>query len=108
MRSSQNADIARPEASLSHKCLERRLTDCTPEECYRSLSERAFFWLSLDRLITLMSPPEYAERTHTVLYVDTAALLKGYESRVELAAVNTGNIRPFAHAHGACHFPTVE
>jgi hypothetical protein len=94
----------RDQKPLSRKSLERCLSDCTPEAWYGILNERVFFWLSRDRLKTLMSAAEYAGRMHTVLKLDTASLLAHHATKVELAHMNTGNTRPFAHPRGPSTF----
>ena len=94
----------RDQKPLSQKSLDRCLIDCDAQTWYRMLNERVFFWLSRDRLKTLMSAAEYVNRPHTVLHIDTASLLAEYTHRVELAAMNTGNTRPFAHPRGTATF----
>jgi hypothetical protein len=90
----------RDQKPLSAKSLDRCLIDCNAQEWYQILNERVFFWLSRDRLKTLMSAKEYLGKFHSVLSIDTASLLKHYEKSVELAHMNTGNTRPFAHPRG--------
>ena len=98
----------RDQKPLSEKNLTRCLIDCSPSDWYRILNERVFFWLNRDRLLTLMSAAEYAGEPHTVLELDTAGLLSQYLDRIELAHMNTGNTRPFAHPRGASTFRTLK
>jgi hypothetical protein len=73
------------------------LQGCTPEEWCRLLNGRVFFWLTIERLFTLLCAKTYAKRKHAVLTVDTLSLANAYQDRITLAAMNTGNTRPFAH-----------
>ena len=54
--------------------------------------------------MTLMSAAEYKGKPHVVLQVDTADILKRYSTGIELAAMNTGNTRPFPHKRGLVTF----
>jgi hypothetical protein len=96
--------ILRDQKPLSQKNLDRCLTDCAPAIWYQTLNERVFFWLNRDRLITLMSAAEYFGKPHTVLELDSSGLVNQYVDRIELAHMNTGNTRPFAHPRGLSTF----
>ena len=98
----------RDQKPLSEKNLARCLIDCSSSDWYRILNERVFFWLNRDRLLTLMSAAEYAGEPHTVLELDTAGLLSQHLDRIELAHMNTGNTRPFAHPRGASTFRSLK
>jgi hypothetical protein len=92
--------VVRDQKPLIQSKLLRSLRGCTPEEWYRLLNSRVFFWLTEDRLKTLLCAREYAGKEHTVLTVDTLALVNAYQERVTLAPMNTGNTQPFAHPRG--------
>ncbi len=92
--------VIRDQKPLSAKKLASCLTDCDVASWFRTLNERVFFWLNFDRLITLMSAAEYIGKPHTVLYVDSAKIVSEYSEHLELAHMNTGNTRPFAHPRG--------
>jgi hypothetical protein len=47
-----------------------------------------------------MSAKEYAGKPHTVLTLDSAPLIARHLKCIELAHMNTGNTRPFAHPRG--------
>ena len=87
----------RDQKPLSHKALQTCLTGCRPEQWFHTLNDRVFFWLCQARLATLMPAKGYAGHLHTILHVDTAALLQHYAHRIELSPMNTGSISPFAH-----------
>ncbi len=89
--------VIRDQKPLSPKNLAGCLQGCSAEEWYRALNERVFFWLNRKRLYTLMSAAEYVGKEHTVLEIDSAALVTTYEAQIQLAPMNTGNTRPFPH-----------
>ncbi|HEY3771158.1 MAG TPA: hypothetical protein VGN44_20970 [Candidatus Angelobacter sp.] len=74
----------------------------TPQEWLKILNDKVFFWLTEERLHTLMKA--YADRGHLILEIDTAALLKQYGSKVSLTPLNTGSTSPFAHPRGLNSF----
>lgn len=90
----------RDQKPLSPKNLARCLNDCDAASWYRILNERVFFWLDRERLITLMSAKEYADKEHTVLQIDSAGIVERYADHIELAHMNTGNTLPFPHPRG--------
>jgi hypothetical protein len=62
----------------------------TPADWYQILNNRVFFWLSRDRLRSLLGARAYRDRAHTVLTVDTASLVKAHRDRIELSPINSG------------------
>jgi len=85
-------------ASALEKCLAEGLT---PSEWFEILNDRAFFWLSRERLRRLLGARAYRDRPQTVLTVDTAGLVKTNGERVELSPLNSGatiyNPQPRGH-----------
>lgn len=69
------------------KCLAKNLT---PRQWFEILNGRAFFWLSQDRLRSLLGARAYRRRPQTVLTVDTASLLNAHRDRIELSPLNSG------------------
>jgi hypothetical protein len=76
-------------AKFLNVCLEEGVT---PGEYLDALNGRVFFWVSAERLVRLLQARFYRNLRHTVLQVDTAALLKAYSGRVQLAPYNTGSM----------------
>jgi uncharacterized protein DUF7002 len=64
------------------------------------LNTRVFFWLTAERLKTLMCAREYRAQTHLVLTLDTLRLSTRHRDNITLAPMNTGNTQPFAHRRG--------
>lgn len=94
----------RDQKPLSSKSLQRCLTDCDATAWYSLLNERVFFWLNRERLHTLMLAREYVGKPHVVLSVDSLSLVEQYQNLIEIAHMNTGNTRPFAHPRGRSTF----
>ncbi len=73
---------------------EKKLRNClegglTPEDWYRMLNSRVFFWASFDRLRGLFDA--YQGRPHTILTVDTKSLVTAYLNKIQLSPINSGS-----------------
>jgi len=75
-----------PPAAL-HRCL----VGVTPDEWYRELNARVFFWLDPERLGRQRAA--CAHRPQVVLTIDVERLLARHASRVALSPINSGNAR---------------
>jgi hypothetical protein len=84
------------------RCLQNGLTT---KDWYRTLNGKVFFWLTKDRLRTLMKC--YADYPNLVSTVDTAELLKRYIRRTHLSPLNSGCTRPMPHPRGKDTFQTL-
>ena len=79
------------------KFLEKCMHDgVDPAEYLDALNSRVFFWVSLHRLERLLDARHYRHLRHTVLRVDTAALLEEYAARRPA--------RPVQHGQHACSY----
>lgn len=63
----------------------------TPQEWYRFINGKVFFWAKKDRLKWFLSAREYKNSPNIVIAVDTRALLNRYADRVTLTSFNTGS-----------------
>jgi hypothetical protein len=98
------------------KFLDRCLTPgTTPQEYLDALNSRVFFWLTRERLLRLLTASRYRKQPQTVLFLDTAELLRRHGDRVQLAPFNTGSMHvPTAPPRGAevfvdvNHYPHAE
>ena len=67
------------------------LDDVSPQQWYKILNQRVFFWLTRERLLGLLSARAYRGRAHCVITVDTAGLLERYIDKVTLSPINSGS-----------------
>lgn len=71
------------------------LDGLTPEDWYRCLNGRVFFWLTRERLLRLLNARPYREAEHDVLELDTASLIDAHRAAVRLSPINSGTTKPF-------------
>jgi hypothetical protein len=94
---------------MTDGALRRALQDgLTPEDWYRLLNMRVFFWLTEDRLYRLLKAGSYAENSHDVLIVKSRPIVKKYRGRITLSPMNSGNTRPYPHKRGRNTFSAIE
>lgn len=82
--------IIRDQKPMTESALHKCLSNLTPKQWFEILNDRAFFWLSLDRLRGLLNARAYRGRPQIVLTVDTASLLSAHKARIELSPLNSG------------------
>ncbi|MBX3332047.1 MAG: hypothetical protein KF722_16700 [Nitrospira sp.] len=86
-----------PPTALAH-CL----CDMEPADWYAMINTRVFFWFDVERLNRQKAACE--PRPQVVMAVDTAALVAGYEKRVAVTPINTGNARRKPARRGVATF----
>jgi hypothetical protein len=96
--------VIRDQKPLNRAKLEGSLEGCSFDQWLKLLNSRVFFWLTKERLQTLMCAREYCAETHVVLTLDTLRLATDFEPRITLTPMNTGNTRPYAHQRGLWTF----
>lgn len=89
--------VIRDNIPMDDRGLERALTGITPKEWYELLNRKVFFWLTEERLSTLLSAGAYRGREHCVLSIDTRALVERHERNISLSSMNSGCTKPFPH-----------
>jgi hypothetical protein len=67
------------------------LDDMTPREWYELLNRRVYFWPTQQRLERLLQARAYRGRQHTILEIDTRALVEAHANHIHLASINTGS-----------------
>ncbi len=93
--------VLRDQKPMDDGGLSRCLQDgLTPNDWYRLLNRRVFFWLTRDRLYRLLEAQPYREAEHDVLELDTAALVADYRDRITFCAINSGANKPFPAPRG--------
>lgn len=92
--------VVRDQKPLIESKLRKSLRDCTVEEWYRLLNKHVFFWLTKDRLKTMLCARAYRNSSHIVLTIDALPLVTRYAERIVLSPMNSGNTQPIAHPRG--------
>src|SRR6266571_5536359 len=96
--------VVRDQKPLNRAKLAGCLDGCSFDKWLQLLNSRVFFWLTRERLQTLMCAREYCAKTHVVLTLDTLRLASDFRQSITLAPMNTGNTRPYAHRRGLWTF----
>jgi hypothetical protein len=90
---------------MSDGGLVRALQDgLKPRDWYRILNKKVFFWLTRERLETLINAREYREQRKSVLVIDTRKLLERQSEQVLLSPMNSGYTKPYPHPRGLTIF----
>jgi hypothetical protein len=100
--------VIRDNIPLDDSGLQRSLTDMSPVQWYELLNRKVFFWLTEERLMTLLEARAYRDAKHCVITIDTTRLLANCIDRVWLSPMNSGATRPVAHKRGTDTFRRVE
>ncbi len=83
------------------KCL---LDGLSPEDWYRLLNRKVFFWMTRARLDRLLNARPYRNAEHDVLELDTAALVAACRGTITFSPINSGATRPFPAPRGRATF----
>ncbi|MGD1079885.1 MAG: hypothetical protein ABR881_16295 [Candidatus Sulfotelmatobacter sp.] len=89
--------VVRDNKPIIESKLRTALKNCTLEQWYRLLNKFVFFWLTPERLQTLLCARGYRDHPHAVLTVETLPFVRKYEQRIVLSPMNSGNTQPIAH-----------
>ena len=79
------------------RCLQGGMS---PQDWYRLLNGKVFFWLGRARLLRLLEAKPYRAKEHDVLEIDGALLAACHGPAVTLCAINSGATKPFPAARG--------
>jgi hypothetical protein len=80
----------RDQKVLHENTLKRLLVDMSPRQYYEKLNGMSFFWVRQERLQRLLGAKAYRDRSHSVLSVDTSALVRAHASEISLTHINSG------------------
>lgn len=83
--------VIRDQKPMRENSLRSCLSGMTPRQWYETLNGQVFFWLTPERVNTLLTARAYRERKHTVLTVDAAKLLERHLAKVRLSPINSGS-----------------
>ncbi len=93
--------VVRDQGPMDDRGLRQCLRDgLAPEDWYRVLNARVFFWLTRSRLTRLLAARPYRGKAHDVLELDAAALVRAHMPQVTLSPINSGATRPFPAPRG--------
>lgn len=99
------AAVIRDQKPMDDKGLVRALGGTmTPREWYRTLNSKVFFWVTKERLLTLLCARAYRDKYHDVLVLDTASLVGSNVRNVRLTGMNTGATKPMPFPRGPSTF----
>jgi hypothetical protein len=76
------------------RCLPANLSSA---DWYKILNAKVFFWLSRERLLTMLKAGAYRDDAHDVLEVSTRTLVDAYRDSVWLSPMNSGCTKPYPH-----------
>jgi hypothetical protein len=79
----------------------------TARDWYLFLNRRVFFWLTEERLLTMLRARSYRDLTHTVLVVNTRGLVTDHLADITLSPMNSGATLPFPHPRSLETFKTL-
>ena len=82
--------VIRDQKPLPEATLKKLVDGMSTREYYELLNGMAFFWVRRERLERLLNARAYKGRPHTVLTVDTEALLKKHHRDISLSHINSG------------------
>ena len=82
--------VIRDQRPMPPSKLANNLVNMTPEQWYKFLNRKTFFWADRRRLTNLLNAYAYRNRAHSVLTVDTEALLTRHGDRTSLCSINSG------------------
>lgn len=92
--------VIRDQKPMDDKGLRRSLQGMAPEDWYRTLNKRAFFWLTRERLQRMLNAAAYRDKRHVVLTLDTSVLVERHRERIVLSPMNSGATKPYPFPRG--------
>jgi hypothetical protein len=93
--------VVRDQFPMDDKGLSRCLQDgLAPEDWYRLLNAKVFFWLTRERLLRLLNAGTYRAEAHDVLELNAKSLVTAYKDKIWFCPMNSGCTKPFPHPRG--------
>jgi hypothetical protein len=91
--------VVRDQKPMTDASVEAALrgTGLTPRDWYLFLNHRVFFWLTEERLLTMLTARPYRDKIHIVLLVNARGLVTDHLDEITLSPMNSGATRPFPH-----------
>lgn len=85
------AATIRDQKPMRESSLRLCLDGMSVEQWYVLLNGKVFFWVTAERVQTLLNARAYRDKTHTVITADTRELLARYLDRASLSPINSGS-----------------
>ena len=86
--------IVRDQLPMPEDKLRGCLVDMTPQQWYKLINGKTFFWPEETPLGWMLNAPPYKGRPHAVIVVPTQALLSHHAQSVTLSPINSGSTYP--------------
>jgi hypothetical protein len=83
--------IIRDQKPMSESALIKCLRNTSPRSWYELLNQRVFFWVTEERVNTLLGARAYKKDEHVVLTLDTSSLIRKYADQITLSPINSGS-----------------
>jgi len=97
--------VVRDQFPMDDRGLFRCLQDgLSPQDWYRLLNAKVFFWLTRERLLRLLNAGTYRNKEHDVLELDAGQLVATHKETICFCPMNSGCTKPFPHARGSTTF----
>jgi hypothetical protein len=107
-RSGFSRAVVRDQFPMDDKGLTRCLEDgLLPEDWYRILNTKVFFWLTQGRLLRLLNAGTYRVQEHDVLTLDAISLIQSYKDKIWFCPMNSGCTKPYPHPRGEKTFQRI-
>jgi hypothetical protein len=100
--------VVRDQLPMDDGGLRRCLKDgLSPEDWYRLLNAKVFFWFTRHRLLRLLNAGTYRNEEHDVLELEAQQLVAAHRERIWFCPMNSGCTKPFAHPRGIITFQRI-
>ena len=83
--------IIRDQAPMPETELTSLLIDMTPQQWYKLINGKTFFWADEQRLLWMLGAQLYRNSAHCVLTLDTKTFVTKYMNKIYLTDQNTGS-----------------
>lgn len=83
--------VIRDQIPMRESALKKCLQDCSPQQWYEFLNRKVFFWVTEERVRTLLKARAYRSKEHLVITVNSSQLLAQHEGRTLLSPINSGS-----------------
>jgi hypothetical protein len=83
--------VIRDQKPMREGALQKCLRGMSAQQWYKLLNGQVFFWVTAERVETLLNARAYRDHAHTVITVETGGLVSKYADRIFLSPINSGS-----------------